>query len=108
MLVQVKKIVATVVLMTVVSSAMLGCQSNDNATPTVKESQPADKDKNRLKFKNLTCSGVVIPKDIWALEAMLIEEGLINPDMPEEKKQQIIEDYIKQQKSSFPKCGEKK
>lgn len=50
------------------------------------------------------CSSPPPVKDIWVLEPMLIEQGLITQDMDKEQRETVIRNYIKKKNSTYEKC----
>ena len=55
----------------------------------------------------LNCSAPPKVKDIWALEPMLTEKGLIVPSMSSEEKETVIRDYIRKKDEAFKNCNKK-
>lgn len=55
-----------------------------------------------------TCSAPPPVRDIWALEPMLTEKGLIKPDMSRDQKEQIIRDYIRDRNQRYKDCNKRK
>lgn len=50
------------------------------------------------------CSAPPPVKNIWVLEPMLIEKGLITEDMDKEQREAVINNYIKKKNSTYEKC----
>lgn len=50
------------------------------------------------------CSAPAPIQDIWQLEPMLIDKGLITEDMDKEQRETVIRDYIKKKNSAYDKC----
>lgn len=50
------------------------------------------------------CSTPPSAKNIWALEPMLIEKGLITQDMDKEQREAVIRNYIKKKNLTYEKC----
>ncbi|AKE52446.1 hypothetical protein TQ33_1499 [Kangiella geojedonensis] len=50
------------------------------------------------------CSAPPPPQNIWKLEPVLKEKGLITEDMTRPEKEQVIRDYINKKNSAYIKC----
>lgn len=50
------------------------------------------------------CSTPAPIQDIWKLEPMLIEKGLITEDMDREQRETVIRDYINKKNSAYDQC----
>lgn len=50
------------------------------------------------------CSAPAPVKDIWALEPMLIDKGLITNDMNKEQREAVIREYINKKNSVYENC----
>ncbi|MCW8857811.1 MAG: hypothetical protein OQJ95_10645 [Kangiella sp.] len=50
------------------------------------------------------CSAPAPIQDIWKLEPMLIEKGLITEDMDKQQRETVIRDYINKKNSAYDKC----
>lgn len=50
------------------------------------------------------CSAPPAPQNIWKLEPMLKEKGLITEDMTHSEKEQVIRDYINKKNATYINC----
>ena len=50
------------------------------------------------------CSTPPPPQNIWKLEPVLKEKGLITEGMTQSEKEQVIRDYINKKNSAYIKC----
>ncbi|MBD3654368.1 hypothetical protein [Kangiella sp.] len=50
------------------------------------------------------CSAPPPVKDIWVLEPMLIEKGLITEDMDKKQREAVIREYINKKNSVYENC----
>ncbi|MHC9511084.1 hypothetical protein [Kangiella sp. M94] len=50
------------------------------------------------------CSAPAPVKDIWKLEPMLIEKGLITEEMDKEQRELVIRNYINKKNSVYENC----
>lgn len=53
---------------------------------------------------NRICSAPPAPQNIWKLEPMLKDKGLIKEDMTRKQKEEIIRNYINKKNSAYTKC----
>lgn len=87
---------------------MVACKDDTQAETTVVEEQKStDSDSQFNPHKGPVkpvCSVPPPVKDIWKLEPMLIEKGLITEGMNKAEREAIIRDYINKKNSAYEKC----
>lgn len=55
-------------------------------------------------IKKRICSSPPAPQNIWKLEPILKQKGLIKDGMTKKQKEQIIRDYINKKNSAYTQC----
>lgn len=60
-------------------------------------------EKNRAKRKRI-CSTPPAPQNIWKLEPMLKQKGLIKDGMTKHQKEETIRNYINKKNSAYTQC----
>ncbi len=82
-----------------VTMCLAACQS----TSTDLENSPTP-----LSVKPVNCSAPPLIENIWKLEPMLKDKGLITDAMNKEQKEQVIREYIRKKNSKFENCSKGK
>jgi hypothetical protein len=75
-------------------STLTACANHQNDSVTEHHDQPIKR----------ICSPPPAPQNIWKLEPMLKDKGLIKDGMSREQKEVIIRDYINKKNSAYTKC----
>ena len=69
--------------------------------------QTVNQSPNKLPAKppsNLNCSAPPPIENIWKLEPMLVEQGLIKPEMSKQDKETVIREYIRKKNAKYQHC----
>ncbi len=77
--------------------ALIACQTNSNENENAAE--------NTIKGPKLNCSAPPPVNDIWKLEPMLLEKGLITEEMSKEQRESAIREYIRKKNAKFENCS---
>ncbi|ACV27225.1 hypothetical protein [Kangiella koreensis] len=87
---------------------LVACKSDVQSEVEVLEEQQATDSK--LQFNphkgpvQPICSAPAPIQDIWKLEPMLIDKGLITESMDKEQRETVIREYIKKKNSAYDQC----
>ena len=81
---------------------VVGCTSNQSTEDSTTSSAQTD---NNTLIK-VACGSPRMVQDIWKLEPMLTEKGLIKADMTSDQKEKIIRGYIAQKNEQYQKCNQ--
>lgn len=90
------------------SISLVGCKEESQAESDTVESSSESVSEPQFNPHNgpvkPICSAPVPVKDIWALEPMLIDKGLITNDMNKEQREVVIREYINKKNSVYENC----
>lgn len=84
---------------------LAGCKSPQSADNQDSSAIQVDNASNPIK---VTCNTPRMVQDIWKLEPMLTEKGLIKADMNRDEKEKIIRSYIAKKNEQYQKCNQGK
>lgn len=73
------------------------CQTNSN--------EMLDLADNTKKGPKLNCSAPPPVQDIWKLEPILIDKGLITENMSREQREAAIREYIRNKNAKYENCS---
>ncbi|PXF63127.1 hypothetical protein [Kangiella spongicola] len=91
---------------------VLACANQtDNKSPhissnssEIQSSQEESTSEGSGTIRNRICTSPPAPQNIWKLEPMLKQKGLIKDGMTKQQKEQIIRDYINKKNSAYTQC----
>ncbi len=96
------------ILLCFISLALVACKNEVQAESEVVENHSVEDSSTTFNphkgpIKPI-CSSPPPVENIWALEPMLIEKGLITQDMSKEQREAVIRNYINNKNSIYEKC----
>ncbi|RDX36445.1 hypothetical protein DZA50_05115 [Kangiella sp. HD9-110m-PIT-SAG07] len=85
----------TILSLALLSLLAVSCANQNTGT--------SDEGVNETPIKPM-CSAPPMPQNIWKLEPMLKQKGLITDDMTRSEKETVIRDYINKKNSAYINC----
>ena len=86
-----------IILIALSLAALTACSNHNEESDSSKE--------HKRKPIAPVCSAPAMPQNIWKLEPILKDKGLITEEMSKEQKEKVIRDYITKRNSAYiEKC----